>query len=171
MGETYGGEDRRRQQRKSDVDMSALQELARRGAAIAIAENKVRLRVISGFVGCLMALAVMIPVAIVLKDDANTNAHDEAVSNCIAVADARPAGNARAFVEREVLHAADDFVRALPLKFQVLEIAKINRDLGSEQSRAPGILPKKITEGFGDLIKYVQDAPLINCRQLIGKTP
>ena len=147
----------------TETQYSALWELAKRGARIAIDENKPRLRFYSGLTGFLCAVVVMIPVSILFYNNAKTNSSNLSRTNCHQASDARPQGNARVFVEAEIAKIADEAFNNFPAKFKNQEDARIAADARAEAKFAPGQHLEQV-HSFAGLAAILHNIPLINCR-------
>lgn len=153
---------------------SALTELARRSARYAIEEirkDRMWRYLGSALVGLIVALAIMLPTAIVLYGDAKDNSKRQAVANCSVSASSRPQGNARAFVEREILGVATQAYNSFPRAFKDSEDKTVALDAKTELPHVAGdkalTLGLRQVRGFADLAGLVQDLHLITCSNVI----
>jgi hypothetical protein len=129
---------------------------------MALKQFRWRTVLFAAIAGMIVSTAVMLPIALVLYNDAKANANAGAHANCLITASARPQGNARAFVEREILTVADEAFRLFPAKFRNAEDLQIAQAARREIPHAPGTNLGKV-QGFMSLQGVIADAPLLSC--------
>ena len=143
-----------------------LRRIAQEGARRALDVQRSRLfrsGLLAGFLG---ALVLMLPVSSVLYHDARANSRNLANANCRISALSRPQGNARAFVEREILEVAIDAFDQFPLRFRRQEDRAVAVAARREVPYAPG-QGLSAVRSFAGLTDLVENLPLVSCKSAL----
>lgn len=114
----------------------------------------------------IVACLVCVPVSIIIGHKLSESSRSNGQRNCQVQADARPFGNDRAFVSRQILRVADEAFQQFPARFQKAEVAKINRELNADRKHLSKKAPKYVV-GFASLSVLLDDLPLIDCSTVI----
>ena len=161
----WDGTERRAGWRALAEEAAALATQEATNAAARVAADHTRQVAVRAFVAALVAaLLISLPVVLLVVGHSRDQARADAYANCQLTAGSRPQGNARAFVEREILEVATDALDLFPRRFQAAENAKITRELVAEASHIPGV-PRVMVTGFASLGTLVSDLPLITCKE------
>lgn len=111
-------------------------------------------------------LLISIPVSIFIGHQIGQNARENSKTNCTIQAGARPLGNGRAFVQRQILRVADRAFQQFPARFRAAEIAQMNRDLTHDRPMLGRDAPRSVSS-FSDLIDLLGYLDLIDCDSVL----
>lgn len=157
----YDGPERRARPTIGDIENAAMLAAEK---VMAVASHARRMTVLLAIVCSLLAnLAVALPVTVLLNHQSAQQAHVDARANCLSLADSRPQGNDRALVEQAILMVADQAFRSLPARFQMVEIARINKLIAMARSSFRGVVDVKPIARFSDLTGYVALLNALSC--------
>lgn len=144
-----------------------LDEVAAYVRAKKLVDGEIRNLIIKAAVASFIAAVLVgIIVGLVSGGYFNQNARNNALANCHVQADARPTGNGRAFVSRQILEVADRAFQQFPERFRDAELARINRELRHDRKNLGPAAPN-VVRSFTDLGVLLQDLPLITCDEII----